>query len=244
VDATAPEDTRYGQIARYLRTLVAAGSPGDRLPSDAELCERFSVSRMTARQAVQVLVNEGLCYRRRGRGTFVAPRPVPRLLGSPLSFTESMRRRGLRATSRVLVAEVREADPEDVAALGLEEGDRVAVLERLRLADDVPMAIERAVLVPELAPVLAEDLERGSLHAAMERLGRVPTRAHSRVTARLATATERRLLELGPRDVLLCERRVILDQQGRPLEHTETRYAARRYVFEAVLQRDVQDVLG
>lgn len=243
MDATASEH-RYEQIARYLRTLVAARAPGDRLPSDAELCQRFSVSRMTARQAVQVLVNEGLCYRRRGLGTFVAPRPVPRLLGSPLSFTESMRRRGLRATSRVLVAEVREADPEDVAALGLNEGDRVAVLERLRLAEEVPMAIERAVLVPELAPVLAEDLEHGSLHAAMEQLGRVPTRSHSRVTARLATATERRLLELGPRDVLLCERRVILDQHGRPLEHTETRYAARRYVFEAVLRREEQDVVG
>ncbi|HXF56712.1 MAG TPA: GntR family transcriptional regulator [Actinomycetota bacterium] len=238
----APEP-RYGQIARYLRALVAAGAPGDRLPSDADLCRRFSVSRMTARQAVQVLVNEGLCYRRRGQGTFVAPRPVPRLLGSPLSFTESMRRRGLRASSRVLLAEVRNPDPEDVEALGLRPGERVAVLERLRLADDVPMAIERAVLVPDLAPVLAEDLERGSLHAAMERLGRVPTRAQSWVSARLATPTERRLLELGPRDVLLCERRVITDQRGRPLEHTETRYAARRYVFEAVLHRDEQDVL-
>lgn len=238
----APEP-RYGQIARYLRGLVAAGAPGDRLPSDAELCRRFSVSRMTARQAVQVLVNEGLCYRRRGRGTFVAPRPVPRLLGSPLSFTESMRRRGLRASSLILLAEVRNPDPEDVEALRLEPGERVAVLERLRLADDVPMAIERAVLVPDLAPVLAEDLERGSLHAAMERLGRIPTRAQSWVTARLATSTERRLLELGPRDVLLCERRVITDQHGRPLEHTETRYAARRYVFEAVLRRDEQDVL-
>src|SRR5918998_493342 len=86
---------RYTEIASYLRGLVADAAPGARLPSDAQLCERFGVSRMTARHAVQQLVTQGLVYRRRGQGTFVAERPVPRLLGSPLSFTESMRRRGL-----------------------------------------------------------------------------------------------------------------------------------------------------
>jgi GntR family transcriptional regulator len=112
------------------------------------------------------------------------------------------------------------------------------VLERLRFADEVPMAIERAVLVPALESLLHEDVERGSLHTAMERLGRIPTTAHATVTARPATAAERRLLELAPRDVLVCERRVISDQHEAPLEHTETRYASRRYLFEAVLHRD------
>jgi len=222
---------------------VAEGGPGDRLPSDAELCERFAVSRMTARQAVQVLVSEGLVFRRRGRGTFLAATRVGRLLGSPLSFSESMRRRGLRASSTVLRAEVRAPAQEDVETLGLGVGDRVVVLERLRLADDVPMAIERAVLVPALITVLQEDLEGGSLHAAMERLGRIPTHAHATVTARPAIASERRLLELSPREVLVSERRVISDQDGEPLEHTETRYASQRYLFEAVLHRDDQDVI-
>lgn len=234
----APTETQYERIAKYLRELVAAGAPGDRLPSDAELCERFSVSRMTARQAVQLLVNDGVVVRRRGQGTFVAGGRVARLLGSPLSFTESMRRRGLHASSRTLRAEVTAPAPEDVETLGLREGDRVVVLERLRLADDVPMAIERAVLVPELITVLQDDLEHASLHAAMERLGRIPTLAHATVTARPATPAERRLLELSPRDVLVCERRVISDQHGAPLEHTETRYASQRYLFEAVLHRD------
>ena len=87
---------RYQEIADYLRRLISASRPGDRLPSEAELCERFGVSRMTVRQALQVLANEHLLVRRRGEGTFAAPRMVARLLGSPLSFTESMRRRGLR----------------------------------------------------------------------------------------------------------------------------------------------------
>ena len=233
-------EARYERIAKHLRRLVARGAPRDRLPSDAELCEQFSVSRMTARQAVQLLVNEGLVVRRRGRGTFVAGSPVARTLGSPLSFSESMRRRGLRASSTILRAEVASPAPEDVETLGLRERDRVVVLERLRLADDVPMAIERAVLVPSLITVLQEDLQRTSLHAAMEKLGRIPTRAHATATAQPASPLERRLLELSPRDVLICEHRVIWDQHGEPLEHTETRYASQRYRFEAVLRRDEQ----
>jgi GntR family transcriptional regulator len=235
---------RYTEIAAYLRGLVADAAPGARLPSDAQLCERFGVSRMTARHAVQQLVTEGLLYRRRGQGTFVAERPVPRLLGSPLSFTESMLRRGLKASSRAMAAGIADPSAADIAALQLCKGEWVVVLERLRLADGIPMAIERAVMAPRLAPVLEDDLENGSLHAAMERRGWIPTRAEAHVTARPATAEERRLLELGRAGLLLCERRIISDQAGEPLEHTETRYAAQRYAFEAVLHRDLGNLKG
>jgi GntR family transcriptional regulator len=240
-----PRLPRYQGIADYVRALIAAGKPGDRLPSDAELCERFGVSRMTARQAVQLLATEGLLYRRPGQGTFIASRPVARPLGSPLSFTANMRQRGLRAGSRLLTAALVEPADEDVAALGLGPDDRrVVLIERLRLADDVPMALERAVLAPGLAPVLEADLEGGSLHAALEELGRIPTRADARVSARPSRARERRLLGQGSSGVVLCERRVIVDQNGLPLEHTETRYAAERYVFDAIVARHEADVLA
>jgi GntR family transcriptional regulator len=228
---------RYVEIADYLRRLIAASRPGDRLPSEAELCERFGVSRMTVRQAVQVLANERLLVRRRGEGTFTAPRVVARLLGSPLSFTESMRRRGLRASSRMLHAGWIDPSPEDRAALHLPVGSRAIVVERLRLADDLPMAIERVVAPPTCAGILDDDLAGGSLHEAFERLGRIPMRAQARVSARPATDIERRLLGLDPDGVVLSERRTIDDQDGVPIEHTETLYAAERYEFEAVLQR-------
>lgn len=230
---------RYVEIADYLRACVAAAGGGSRLPSESELCRRFGVSRMTVRQAVQQLAADGLIYRSRGRGTFVADHPVPRLLGSPLSFSESMSRRGGQTSSRLLEGSVEKASPEDSEALELPAGGSVVVVERLRLSDDIPMAIERAILEPRLAGVLENDLEGGSLHAVMESMGRIPTLAQARVSARAAGPAERGLLELErDDDVLLCERRVIRDQDGVPLEHTETRYAARRYVFEVVLQRD------
>lgn len=240
----AGEASRYEEIATYLRAEIASSAPGARLPSESELCERFGVSRMTARAALGILDNEDLIVRRRGRGTFVAPRPVQRLLGSPLSFTESMRRRGLTTTSRLLA--VGEIDPsaEDTMVLGLDPGQRPLVLERLRIASEVPMAIERVVLHPSLAEVLDEDLAEGSLHSALERMGRVPTRAQAWVSARVAPARERKLLELEEPAVILVERRVISDQEDRPLEHTETRYAAERYTFEAVLHRHESDVIS
>lgn len=230
--------SRYEEIASDLRARVAESDADDRMPSDAELCARYRVSRMTARQAVQLLVTEGLVYRVRGQGTFVAPRRIPRLLGSALSFTESMRARGLTASSEIL--ELRQVDPapEDVAALEIEPAERPVVLERLRLADAVPMAIERAVITPRCAGVLEADLATESLHAVFERLGHRPTLAQATVSARRASAREHDLLELEGNGVVLAERRVIRDQSDLPLEHTETRYAADRYEFEAVLYRE------
>src|SRR4029450_4006343 len=147
--------SRYREIERWLRTLVEGARPGDPLPSEAELCERFSVSRMTVRQALQELTNDGLVERRRGQGTFVAHRPVHRRPGVFLSFTEEMHRRGAQATSRRLsagpegprraggclpagLAAPRRPEAED---LGLAPGSRVVRVVRVRLADGVPVAL-------------------------------------------------------------------------------------------------------
>lgn len=233
---------RYEQIAEYLRGLITTSEPGDRLPSDAELCDRFGVSRMTARQAVQVLTAEDLVLRKRGAGTFVAPRRVPRLLGSPLSFTESMKRRGMTASSRLL--ERRQIQPTDVerTSLGLGPSDPAYMLERLRLADGTPMAIERAIMPVSLVSSLKMDVEEGSLHSAFEDAGHTPTKALAEVTARRATKRERDLLKLtSSSDVLLCEDRIIWDQDGLALEHTVTCYVADRYAFEAVLYRGEEE---
>src|SRR5215211_5148011 len=108
-NAHKTRQTRYRAIEQYLRALVEGAGPGDPLPSEAELCDRFSVSRMTVRQALQELTNDGLVERRRGQGTFVAHRPVHRRPGVFLSFTEEMNRRGMQANSRLLSARMEDA---------------------------------------------------------------------------------------------------------------------------------------
>jgi GntR family transcriptional regulator len=226
--------TRYREIERYLRGLVDGAGPGDPLPSEAELCERFSVSRMTVRQALAELSNDGLVERRRGQGTFVAHRPVHRRPGVFLSFTEEMNRRGVQATSRLLRAGMDEPRRAEVEDLGLAPGSRVVRIVRVRLADGVPVALEDAALLPELGEVLGEDLGAGSLHGALERRGIVATRAVGTITARLARASETDLLDLAPQAALLVELRILFDQHGRAFERTETRYVADRYVIDVV----------
>lgn len=235
---TEKRTARYEQIADHLMELVEAAEPGDRLPSEAELCEKFGVSRMTARQAVQLVASEGLIERRRGAGTFVRPHAVPRDLGSPLSFSGSMRARGMTASSETLVWGPVEPSDDERDALGLERGEGAHVLERLRLADATPMALERVVMPDHLALSLSPGFQDGSLHDAFRSIGRRPTEAHAEVSARRATKRERDLLGLPPSGIIISERRTIFDQRGEPLERTETRYAAGRYSFRAILRQE------
>ena len=227
---------RYEQIAEYLRDLIAAAEPGERLPSEAELCARFEVSRMTARQAVQLVASEGTIERRRGAGTFVRDQPVPRDLGSPLSFTGSMKARGMTAASQAISKGLIHPNEDEQSTLGIGPAETAYVLERLRLADGKPMALERVVMPRQLAASLPEGFETGSLHAAFRSIGRQPTEAHAEVTARRATKRERDLLGLPPSGIVISERRTIFDHDGNPLERTETKYAASRYSFRAILR--------
>jgi GntR family transcriptional regulator len=224
---------RYFEIEQALRARVAKLAPGDPLPSDAELCEEFGVSRMTARNAMAPLVQAGIVQRIPGRGTFVAQQPVHRQAGSLISFSDEMRRRGRRPSSRLLTRGRRAGTGAETVSLGLRSGSTVAELVRLRLADDEPIAIEASAFAPSLAAVLeGADLEGGSLFDTLVGAGHVPTAGRASLVAEAATATDARHLGIKRGGPLLVERRLIFDQSGRPLELTESRYAADRYALE------------
>jgi GntR family transcriptional regulator len=231
---------RYYEIEQALRTRIADLKPDEPLPSDAMLCEEFGVSRMTARNAVQRLVQEGIVYRVPGRGTFVAEPPVHRQAGNLLSFTEEMRRRGREPSSQVLAREVREPGPSEASWLQLKPGDYVMVLRRLRLADDEPVAIEEAVFPAAAVADLLEsaDLEHRSLHDTLVHGGHVPTQGRARLGAEAAGPEDAVLLGVREGSPLLVEKRVIHDQDGRPLELCESRYAGDRYGLD--VQFDVE----
>jgi GntR family transcriptional regulator len=230
---------RYYEIEQALRARIAELKPDDPLPSDAMLCDEFGVSRMTARNAVQRLTQEGLVYRVPGRGTFVAEPPVHRQAGNLLSFTEEMRRRGRVPSSRVLAREVREPGPAEASRLQLEPGDEVVAVRRLRVADDEPVAIEEAVFPAAIAPlILRADLEHRSLHNTLVDGGHVPTMGRARLGAEAAEAEDAELLRVAKGSPLLVEKRVIHDQDGRPLELCESRYAGARYGLD--VQFDVE----
>ena len=218
---------RHLTIEQSLRTRIAALEPDARMPSDAELCEEFRVSRMTARGAVQRLVQEGLVYRVPGRGTFVAAGRASRTASRILSFTDEMRRSDREPRSRLVERLVRAATPDERASLGAAQ---VLVLRRVREADGEPVALETAVFGAERAArLLGADLESGSLFETLADAGVVPTAGRARITADAATAEDARLLGVRRGSPLLVERRLISDQDDAPLELTESRYVPARY---------------
>ncbi|HEY8437345.1 MAG TPA: GntR family transcriptional regulator [Candidatus Limnocylindrales bacterium] len=221
---------QYRQIEQVLRERLAAMQPGERLPSDAELCAEFGVSRMTARNAMQRLAEDGLVRREPGRGSFVAQLPAHRRANRLMTFTREMIRAGRVPSSRILTRTVRPSTTTEADALELRPRDPVVDLRRLRLADDQPIALESAVLVGDAAPaVMTADLEHGSLHEALTRAGFALRRGTGTIGAARATAEDARLLAIRAGDPLLVERRTIVDDGGRRIERTESRYPADRY---------------
>ena len=217
---------RYYEIEQALRARIDSLEPHSPLPSDAELVEEFGVSRMTARGAVQRLVHEGLVYRVPGRGTFVADRPAHRSATHILSFSDEMRRKGKEPSSRVVESGRRPATELEHERLGVDE---VVVLRRVRLADGEPIAVETAVFPARVAGVLGADLTRQSLFEVLAKAGTVPTGGRAVLVAEAATADDAKLLAIRKGDPLLVERRLIRDQDGEPLEMTESRYVGQRY---------------
>lgn len=224
---------QYLRIEAALRARIAGLRPGDSLPSDSALCAEFGVSRMTARNAMQRLTEEGLVVRRPGRGSFVAEPPAHRRANRLMTFSREMERRGRVPSSRLLAREVRPATAEEATALGLGPGEAVVLLRRLRCADDEPVAIETAVLRRSLSDaVMGADLVRGSLHAALAAAGCHLRRGTATINAQPASREDAGLLGLRQGDPLLVERRVILDEHAIPVEATESRYSADRYALD------------
>jgi GntR family transcriptional regulator len=218
---------RYYEIEQSLRARVAALEPHAPLPSDAQLCEEFGVSRMTARGAVQRLVQDSLVYRVPGRGTFVAPARANRTASHILSFSDEMRRKGRSPSSRVLQKRRRPASDIERDRLGRDE---VVAVRRVRFADGDPVAVETAVFPADrVEPLLAGDLEGTSLFATLASAGLVPTAGRASLAAEPATAEDARVLGVKRGAPLLVERRLIRDQDGTPLEWTESRYVGSRY---------------
>jgi GntR family transcriptional regulator len=224
----------YERIAKQLRRRLDTAADGDPFPSEPQLALEFGVSRMTVRAALAGLERDGLLERTPGRGSFVRKPAATRPVGTLLSFHDQALALGRTPRSRVLEAAVRTASPEEIAALhgatDAPQAASVVAITRVRLFDDLPIALERAVFPADLEALLTADLETGSLHTAARRLGRHPVLGSSLLTARTADADAP---ELGvePATPMLVETRSILDQHRRPLEFTTSSYVAHRYAL-------------
>jgi GntR family transcriptional regulator len=221
-------ETKYGAIAASLRASCASLPDGSQLPSEKDLATEFVVSIMTVRRALELLDEEGIVRRVFGRGTFVQRRVVAK--GDQLtSFSEDMQMRGLRPSSRLLGIDVIKA-PEDVRKdLHLGDGEKVVVLERLRLADDEPMCIESAHLSARFGDLLQTSGLEGSLHRLLAEHGYQLESAVRRIRAVVAEERQALLLGLHAGDPMLRVTQIFSDRQGVPIQRSCSDYRADRY---------------
>jgi GntR family transcriptional regulator len=228
----------YLRLTRTIGDAIDSGAlrPGESLPPERELAALTGLSRVTVRKAVQTLVEAGRLVQRRGSGTFVAPRleKVEQALSLLTSFSEDMARRGKRVRSVWLSRAVHAPSPEEVMALGLTAHDRVARLERVRMADEVPLAIERASLSTAILP--DPEAVDASLYAVLAERGLRPVRAVQRISAANLGAADAALLEVPQGAATLRIERISYLPSGRVVEFVRSLYRGDAYDFAAELQ--------
>ena len=227
----------YLQLARHLGQLVREGhfKAHEALPSERGLSETLGLSRVTARKAIDQLVDQGLIVRRHGSGNYISPQ-IEQATSQLSSFSEELRQRGFNPSSRWLKRCCTAATPEEQMSLGLSPGARVARLARLRLADGTVMAYEVSVLPEAVLPDPAAVL--GSLYEHLADRGQAPARALQHLRAMNATIRHADLLGVPTGQALLHITRVGYLESGLPVELTHSYCRSDLYGFVSEIRRE------
>lgn len=230
----------YIQIEEELKQRIFLGEYkiGEPIPSERDLSVSFGVSRMTVRQAITNLVSTGMLFREKGRGTYVSTPKFEQPLNGLTSFSEDMRARGLKPSSKIVKFE-KQIPSFDVARdLQLEEDEEVYVIIRIRNADDQPMAIEKTYIPVQTLPDLNVKLLSGSLYCIVEdTYGLKIGNAIQQMEAAIVTKEDSKYLLVEPNSVVLIIKRISYLFDGKPFEVVRSAYRADRYKFISEIQR-------
>lgn len=236
--ANAEEPTPlYMQLATALRRLINQRDmdEGEALPAERKIMEATNLSRVTVRKAIDLLVKEGLLRQKRGSGTFVSD-GLPKIeqpLSLLSSFTEDMLSQNHAPSARWLAKTLAFPTPEEVMLFGLTPGDKVLRLDRLRIGDGIPLAVEYTT-VP--ASILASaELITHSLYEALEKVQARPVRATQRLKARALPAKEAALLDAATGEPAVYMERASRLKNGRVVEFTRSYFRSDTFEFVAEL---------
>jgi GntR family transcriptional regulator len=230
---------KYYQLKEIIRDMVEKEElgVGQIIPSEREFCERYGISRMTARQAIMELVNESILYRVQGKGTFVAEKKIQHESALLTSFTQDMQARGMKTSSVVLGIEVESAGPIVARMFGVDPGVRIIRLRRVRDAGGEPMALETSHLLHEVAEgILGADLTTRSLYEELSRLGVRIARAEQSYEAGLVGDAGAEHLSVPAGSPALLVERLTFDENDRPFEYVKSTYRADRYRVTTILR--------
>lgn len=220
----------YLWLAAQLAERIKSGTlaPGDALPAERKIADRYGVSRVTVRRAMEELVTDGLIDQRQGAGTFVSKR-LQQPLSILTSFSEDVRARGMVPESVFLNRSTGIASPEEAIGLGLKPGEPVSRISRLRKADGLPLAVENATLVRVALP--DPEAVTDSLYHVLEGTGSRPMRAVQRLSAVAVDARTAELLDVPVGSPGLSMLRVGYLGDGRAIEFTRSTYRGDRWDF-------------
>lgn len=235
---------KYESIAADIQQAIESGAlkPNEKLPTVVELCESYGVSKITVRRAVERLIESGLVSSRRGSGTFV--KPSINLPTNPLvtglneradGFSAQHQRLHDKVSSRVYDFTVVTPPAEVAELLNLKPEDFTFYICRVRLANDVPIAIEYTYMPLALVPDLKRHHALGSIYRYLhEEAGLKPTSFHRAIRALPATKEEAERLETKPSAPLLELEQVGYLDSGIPFEYSRSRNVGSRYVLNNI----------
>lgn len=222
----------WKSIAIALTDDIAQGryETGCKLPAEAQLATRFGVNRHTVRRALAEMSEQGLVHSRRGAGVFVAAKPTDYPIGRRVRFHQNLTREGRSPAKQILTLETRAASAREAKALHLDPGAEVHVYDGLSLADGQPIALFQSIFPADRFPgILGHLQEQRSVTAALQKFGVEDyTRIETRITAKLATATQALHLRISEGSPILRTTGVNADPQGRPVEFGRTWFAGDR----------------
>jgi GntR family transcriptional regulator len=223
----------HDQLSNLIREQVLTKQllPEERLPSERELCEQYGISRITVRQALGTLIQEGLLFSTAGKGTFVSGSALDEELRPLSSFTEDLQRRGMAPKSLLISALVTPADDGWAKRFDIPRGAEVVYINRLRLADDLPIAVQHTCLPHHLCPnLLTFDFSTRSLYEVLRKEYHLHlSHSNTVIEAALANSEEAKLLNLElPSAVLISDQTTYLDS-GITIEITRSIFNAQRY---------------
>jgi GntR family transcriptional regulator len=232
----------YHQLKIYIKGEIDAGrlEPQQRIPSEAELCKRFDISRTVVRQAIKELQNEGYLNTEKGKGTFVArPKVVGGLVQNLTGFYEDMVKRGFKVSTDILRQEVEGASQKVADALRVEAGSSIIVISRVRKLNGEPSVFVSTYIPQDLCPdLLHEDLNNRSLYDILENSYRLRIhRGHRYIGVSLANEYEAGLLNIEVGSPLIELESTSYLEDGRPLEYFHALHRGDRTKFEVDLFR-------
>lgn len=233
---------RYKQIAEWLRTQIEKGiyEVDEKLPSENELCKKFSVSRVTVRKALQTLENEQIIYRSQGLGSFVNDDRAPQSFIHLTDFVEDMHRAGIEPSSKVIQLQSVSASEQIAKVLNIEPQSTIVRLDRLRLGDNQPVAFDITWL-PMFYGQLIEgyNLEDKTIYSILEEDFDIPVKKGLfRIEAENADSFVGKHLEIDSGTALLLIDRLSLTIGDKPIYYQKRYYRPDRVVYELMAERE------